>query len=82
VYYASDYVDIKCMIHLLKELNVKIATWFYYSKGKKAKNKDAIKARKKGSCKKDSLLNRKGAYSRGDYEASNTQNQIRFLLVY
>jgi hypothetical protein len=26
VYYASDYVDIKCMIHLLKELNVKIAT--------------------------------------------------------
>jgi hypothetical protein len=64
---------------LVKRLNKKTLLDSIIQKEKKLKR--CYKGQK-AAAKKDSLLNEKGAYSRGDYEASNTQNQIRFLLVY
>jgi hypothetical protein len=58
VYYASDYVDIKVCDTLVKELNVKKSLLDSIIQEKK-KQKDAIRPEKQGSCKKDSLLNRK-----------------------
>jgi hypothetical protein len=50
---------------------------------KKAKTKGCYKGQKsKAAAKKDSLLNRKRCLFKRRLRSSNTQNQIRFLLVY
>jgi hypothetical protein len=62
VYYASDYVEYKSMIHLLK-IERKKSLLDSIQRGEKAKAKGCYKARKARQLPEDSLLNRKGAYS-------------------
>jgi hypothetical protein len=69
VYYASDYVEYKSMYIVKRIERKKSLLDSIIQKEKKLKKKDAIKARKaKAAAKKDSLLNRKRFYSRGDYK--------------
>jgi hypothetical protein len=83
VYYASDYVEYSMYDTLVKRIERKNRYLILlFKRRKKLKAKGCYKGRKKAAAKKDSLLNKKRCLFRGDYEASNTQNQIRFLLVY
>jgi hypothetical protein len=69
MYYASDYVEYKSMYIVKRIERKKSLLDSIIQKEKKLKKKDAIKARKaKAAAKKDSLLNRKRFYSRGDYK--------------